>query len=588
MAFLLAAFGPVASSEWTSMVRGLDGDERFHLSDWEDAEATVRLGILSTNGAPFSGLCVAEDGVAAAVGPATGAERAAAAVLHAYRQTGAARLADLHGQYAYVLWDRHARALLVGCDAVGLRAPAYSWDGKCFLLSTRAVALRNRSGAPAGLDAAYLAHALSGLWARTASATAFQGIRRMMGGDRIRVSARGLERLAGDRLAFQVPRLGDGESVVRELGEVLTRAIDGRAEQGPSCVALSGGVDSCVVATFLARRRPHIDAFSLVAPAGSPGDARALAPLVAVFPNMRHHPVVLTGDVEDPLESGLIPDDPICAGPVLQPGRVALLRAVRDAGCRRMFDGEGGDELFDIAWRPGDLVREAAIGQVLSALRSRASRRRLLRDFVASSRSLAGNLLLERVKKGLRVRRPWLRSSFWESVSFASAWSEAAAFARLPSARDRMPEILGAHARYWRVQELARISAGVENSSPFLDRRVVELVGSVHASVAMDLRHGKALLRRLAAQRVPPEIAWRPKNEPLSDWLIDRWFSQDANVHRMIGQIKSSDVLAEHVDSAAVLAAVDQARRVGRPNWLSSAIVALGALAQWVTAVETR
>ena len=86
-------------------------------------------------------------------------------------------------------------------------------------------------------------------------------------------------------------------------------------------------------------------------------------------------------------------------------------------------------------------------------------------------------------------------------------------------------QILGAHGRYWRTQELARLDVGVEGSSPFLHRQVIEFVGSVGAEVAIDLDHGKVLLRRLAANRVPAAIAWRPKSEPLSDWLIQRWLS---------------------------------------------------------------
>lgn len=588
MAFFFAAFGQFEPAQWAGLVRDLTVEGCSHHLAWQDSAVPVRLGTLGTKGSPSSVLQDADDLVVAAVGHVEGEESSAGAILRAYRDAGVDGLAQLPGDYAYAVWDRRARWLLVGCDAVGLRSPAYTWNGRTFLLSSRAVALLPYSGARSTFDSTYLAHALSGLWSRPTSGTAFAGIHRLKGGDAIRISERGLERLAGGGLTFRARGLNDTESALRELGEALDQAVADRAQPGPCCVALSGGIDSSVVATALAKQKPELDAFSLVSPEGFPGDAKGLAPLLSAFPGMRHRSVVLTGDDFDPPATGLIPDDPICAGPVLQAGRVALLRGVRAAGFHRMFDGEGGDELFDIAWRPGDLVREGALRRLLPALRSRARAKRLLRDFIAGARGPAALILLERMRERARTRRPWLRPKFWSGPSFASAWDEAIAFGRTQRASERMPEILGAHGRYWRTQELARIAVGVRGSSPLLDRRIVELVGSVHACVAVDLRHSKALLRGLASQRLPASIARRPKQEPLSDWLIERWVAQDANVIRMIAQIKDSAILSEHIDSAAVLAAVDQARRIATPNWLSLSLVELNAIVGWVRAVETR
>ena len=85
----------------------------------------------------------------------------------------------------------------------------------------------------------------------------------MLGGEILRVSAKGLERLTGDRLVFDGPRSLD--DAVRMLEDCLDGAVSVRA-MGGTCVALSGGVDSCVVATAFARTQREFDAFSLVAP----------------------------------------------------------------------------------------------------------------------------------------------------------------------------------------------------------------------------------------------------------------------------------------------------------------------------------
>jgi hypothetical protein len=162
------------------------------------------------------------------------------------------------------------------------------------------------------------------------------------------------------------------------------------------------------------------------------------------------------------------------------------------------------------------------------------------------------------------------------------------AFWRLRSARERLPEILGAHGRYWRAQELVRLSAGVEGSSPLLRAGIVELAGSLRAEIAMDLRYGKVLLRCLAAQRVPAALAWRPKNEPLSDGLIARWIANEDSATRVVAEIKGSRFLAPLVDTGVVVAAIDTARDLRGSPGLGASIVELAAVAQWVTAIEKR
>jgi hypothetical protein len=120
-----------------------------------------------------------------------------------------------------------------------------------------------------------------------------------------------------------------------------------------------------------------------------------------------------------------------------------------------------------------------------------------------------------------------------------------------------------------------------------LSQEVVELVGSLMASAAVDVRQGKVLLRRLAARRLPACVAWRPKREPLSEWLVGRWIAQSETVASLIERIRVSSLLSEFVDPRVVAAVADQIRKgVGPPRWLASAVVELGAVVEWVTLFE--
>ncbi len=580
MSLLFAAVGPVHRGEWGAVLEEAAEFPLRQRVEWESDDGLARL---CSVGGTFRTLA-AEGLSAIASGELHGNADVASTALGAYRDAGVRGLASLRGEYVVAIWDARSRCLLVACDAVGLRAPAYRWDGTAFMLSSRALALLRPTERERTWDAVYMAHALSGLWSRTASATAFGGVRRMCGGDLLRISERGLEHLPGDRLVF-ADRVDDSATVVRELGVRLDEAVEARAGAPGICVALSGGVDSGVVAAALARRMPHLDAFSLVASPGASREDPALGAIVTAIPGLRHHRVELTGDGSEPLP---LADDLICGGLAFQVGRVALLRAARDMGLRRVFDGEGGDELFDLAWRPADALRERALGRVVSAMTSRASRARLVND-LAGGGSLGGlsYARLRQLKRALRGRRPWLRDAFWSSVPLEEAWTEATSFWRVRTARERLPEILGAHARYWRAQSVARMSLGIEGVSPLIDRRLVELVGSTRAEVATDAHHGKALLRRVAAARLASEIAWRPKSEPLGEWLNRRTVSEPGNLATALGRIRASRMLGDYVDPAALTAAVDSYRQAASAP-LAHALVELFALVEWASIAEQR
>jgi asparagine synthetase B (glutamine-hydrolysing) len=261
---------------------------------------------------------------------------------------------------------------------------------------------------------------------------------------------------------------------------------------------------------------------------------------------------------------------------------------VREHGFLRLLDGEGGDELFDLAWLLGDLVRVGALDSLVPALASRGTRARLFRDLALPG--LLGpwsKVQPARVRRRIRQRRPWVRSAFWASACFDEAWEEAMAYARRPSARARIPQILGAHGRYWRAQMLAKGAAGIEGASPLLAREVVELVGSLHPRIAMNPRHSKWLLRKHAERRLPAAVAWRPKSEPMNDWLVRACVSQDANVARAIANIRSSPTLSDLLDTEALVGAVQECRSGARER-LEAPLAELFAFVEWAAAVEAR
>ena len=289
MACIVASVGSSAPDDWRRMVvrTALPGHE---FREVQSPDALARLGVVGP-GATLRTLQLGGRIELFAVGAGTvdGEKEVAAAVLDAFVAAGASGLTELRGEYAFALWDGRTQALFVGCDPVGLRAPAYTWDGRVLRVSSRAIGLLTPGGGVALWDPVYLAHALSGLRSRPAHFTAFQRVRRIRGGEMLRVSPQGLEWLAGARFAFESGWHGDREDAARELGARLDRAVSAKATASGTCIALSGGVDSCVVATALAKTGRDLDAFSLVAPERCKGESDELRTILRAFPGARHH-----------------------------------------------------------------------------------------------------------------------------------------------------------------------------------------------------------------------------------------------------------------------------------------------------------
>ena len=583
MAFLLAGLGHPRTGDWILGI-GASFGPLYGEVLWQDEDAVVAMGVVGRRLDRTASLGEASGVVAAVVGRIDGAAEGSAAVLEAYTASRIGGLSRLRGEYAYALWDPTERALLAGCDAVGFRGLAYMSTGQGFVFSSSATMLLRHPVATFGWDPVFVAHVLSGLWAPPTARTAFRGVKRMIGGQGLRITSGGVQAFEADRLVFDVPARAEVGDAVRGLGEAVDRAV-ARDEAEEPAVALSGGVDSSIVATSMIKRQPALHAFSLVAPEGTQGRAPALDAVLAALPGVTHHPVVLSGTETLASGAGLPADDPISAGPLLQAGRAALLRAVREAGFACVFDGEGGDELFDILWRPGDILRDKAVMPLFSGLAWRGRRRALAYDILWMVGGPASRLLISGAIRRLRASRPWLRAGLWDSEGFVQAAEDAISFGQAASARDRLQEVLGGHGRYWRVQELTRHAADVRGISPLLSRHVIEFVGSLRPRIAIDLRHRKVLLRRLAAERLPAKLAWYPKREPLSDWLIGRWIGQDANIARTIAQIKGSALLREQVDVHAFAASAARAVRLGVGPPVAT-VVEFAALVEWIAAVE--
>jgi asparagine synthase (glutamine-hydrolysing) len=181
-------------------------------------------------------------------------------IVHAYEQHGAGCVARFRGMFAFALWDRVRRTLLLARDRVGKKPLFYAEAGGQFVFASELQALLEhphicREPDPVALDD-YLTYGYI-----PAPRTAFRGVFKLP---------------PAHTLTLQVPKDGAGAAIPRvepywrleytpkldldeqeaaeELLEVLTEAIRLRLiADVPLGALLSGGVDSSLVVALMSR-----------------------------------------------------------------------------------------------------------------------------------------------------------------------------------------------------------------------------------------------------------------------------------------------------------------------------------------------
>lgn len=267
-------------------------------------------------------------------------------IAHLYEEDGEHFVHRLRGMFAFALLDPGRRLLLLARDRMGEK-PLYLYrtptGGHVFASELKALL---RSGlVPFGLDHDALREYLHYQYVPEPR-TLVAGVRHLPAGTLLAVD---LDTGKTDATEFwnmeDAPPLDADPAValreaLHDIGRIVVRA------DVPIGVALSGGLDSALVASLVAANAPGATAFS-VGYAGRPAiDERSGAARIARALPLRQVQVELApSDVVagfDALVRGL--DHPIAdlAGPAYH----AIARAAHEHGLRVLLFGHGGDELF--------------------------------------------------------------------------------------------------------------------------------------------------------------------------------------------------------------------------------------------------
>lgn len=480
------------------------------------------------------------------------------------------------GMFAFALWDRKERTLILARDRLGEKPLYYGWQGDTFLFGSELKALKAHPAFRGEIDRGALT-----LFFRhnyiPAPYSIYQGIRKLLPGTYVVVRA-GIREvyhviywsareaaLAGCRAPF----LGSEAEAADRLEQLLRESISGQMiTDVPLGAFLSGGLDSSTVVALMQTQsgRP-VKTFTIGFWEQGYNEAEH-AKAVARHLGTDHTELYVTPEDALPVIPRLpaIYDEPFADSSQIPTHIICTLvrRHVTVA-----LSGDGGDELFGGYNR---YFRALKIWRVLGRFphRLRAALATIIRRvpptrWNALCASFSGLLparwryvdlgdKIQRLAEVLSAGTPdeiyFGRISYWKrpyELVIGGYEPET-----VVTEKDKRPDLWKFADRMMYLDlvsylpddimvkvDRAAMAVSLETRMPLLDHRVVEFVWSLPLSMKIRNGQSKWLLRQVLYRHVPRELVERPKMDfgvPLDSWLrgpLRDWANALLDEHRL-------------------------------------------------------
>lgn len=453
------------------------------------------------------------------------------------------------GMFAFAVWDRQERTLVLARDRAGEKPLYYGWQGDVFLFGSELKSLRAHPAFIGAVNRGALALLLRHNYI-PAPYSIHQGIAKLPPGTWLKLThgQRDVQPRAYWSLAevaergMADPFTGSDAEAVNELGLLLGNAVAGQqVADVPLGALLSGGIDSSLITALMqAQSSRPIRTFTIGFDEKAYDEATH-ARAVAAYLGTEHTDLRLSAN--DALR--LIPqlpsmyDEPFADSSQL-PTHLVMKLARQHVTVA--LSGDAGDEFFGGYNRYAFLPKAWRLfGAMPSMLRAPALG--LMSAMPGAVGSLAGAAqVTSKIAKLRKLLEAGPRGLDDLYVATVTEWPGAAGIVvdgRMPSnlldTRQAWPKLQDPVARMMAMDGLtylpddilvkvdrAAMAVSLETRAPFLDRDVMEF--SWHLPLSMKLRDGKGkwILRQLLDRHVPRKLIDRPKmgfGIPLDDWL---------------------------------------------------------------------
>lgn len=460
------------------------------------------------------------------------------------------------GMFAFALWDRQARNLVLARDRAGEKPLYYGWQGDVFLFGSELKALRAHPAFNASVDRGALALLLRHNYI-PAPYSIHQGIAKLPPGTWLQLTQGqrdsqpqqywSLTEVAERGMAE--PFTGSDAEALDELARLMGKAVAGQqVADVPLGALLSGGIDSSLITSMMQVQNTRQVRTFTIGFDEKAYDEATHARAVAAHLGTEHTEMRLSAN--DVL--GLIPqlpsmyDEPFADSSQL-PTHLVMKLARQHVTVA--LSGDAGDEFFGgynryfigpktwarVGWMPSTLRHVAGV---------------LLTSVSAHTLNTIGAPLGRHLgiaqpgdkahKLGRRLRNVESMDDLY--VSLVTEWPDAGRLVidadvppNLLDAREQWPNLADPVARMMALDAMtylpddiltkvdrASMAMSLETRAPFLDRDVMEFAWRLPMHMKLRDGKGKWILRQLLDRHVPRALIERPKmgfGIPLDQWL---------------------------------------------------------------------
>jgi asparagine synthase (glutamine-hydrolysing) len=458
-------------------------------------------------------------------------------IVQAYDEYGDDFVRHLNGQFAFALWDRKKRRLMLVRDRAGILPLYYSQVGDTLVFGSEVKALIASGLVQPALDPDGLDELMT-FWAPLAPRTIFAGVSQVGPGEMLVLDEKGVSRRRYWHWEFPDVaelRREDPEKLKGELLDVLGDATQIRLRADvPVGAYLSGGLDSSSLVALLKQRVPKtLQTFSIGFDVAGLDESAHQREVVKHLDTNHNHVQCTLADIARDFPKMISHSE----SPVLRtaPTPMHMLSGlVRRNGVKVVLTGEGADEVLggydifkeskvrqfwaqqpDSTWRPG-LLKRLYPYLDLTSEQSAA----YLKEFFGVGLSNPNDPCFSHLPRWATTAQCKL---FW-SDDFRKRVSGDPA-QRL---RESLPkELAGWHpfsrGEYLEAKTLLPsyllssqgdrmlMSNSVEGRFPFLDHRLIEWATKLHPRYKMKVLREKWLLKDAMRSRLPASILDRHK-----------------------------------------------------------------------------
>jgi asparagine synthase (glutamine-hydrolysing) len=466
-------------------------------------------------------------------------------------------LERMNGMFAFALWDREERSLLLARDRYGEKPLYYGFAGETFLFASELKALRAHPVFRPEVDRDALACYLR-FNCIPAPYSVYKGIRKLLPASvlyyrdgKVTTKTYWTLRSSVER-ALADPFKGSSEEAEQELDGLLRDAVRLRMHADvPLGAFLSGGIDSSIIVALMQAQSPRpVRTFSIGFQEKG-YDESAGARMVAKHLGTDHTELCVTSSEAIGLIGRLpkVYDEPFADSSQIP---TLLVSQLARRYVTVSLSGDGGDEVF------GGYNRYTWGGRVWNQLKATPRPLRLIaaaamKAFGPGTWDGAFTHMRPFLPKSLRLRMPGYKMHKLASllpsdspmemyVGMASHWPGPE---RLVSGAAKLPPLHMVADQWLKFSEFelqaiyldsitylpndilvkldrATMAYSLEGRIPFLDPRVVEFAWRLPLRMKVRPSEGKWILRQVLYRYVPRELVERPKmgfGIPLDSWL---------------------------------------------------------------------